>query len=100
MNELLFLIIGSAGCGFSFGELSGIPQSITNYLHERFDFGKKVQGYDYIKMPYRLKPFDCGYCLSFWIGLFSTLYFDYGLLLSLMVGFTASVLASLLKKYL
>lgn len=100
MNELLFLIIGSAGIGYSFAELSNIPQSIANYLNDRWNIGKKIEGYEYVKLPYRLKPFDCGYCLSFWVGLFSTLYFYYGLILSLMVGFTSSVLASLLKKYL
>jgi hypothetical protein len=101
MNELLFIIIGSASVGYSFAELSGVPQGLSQWLYDKFNIGKKVNGFEYIKTPLRLKPFDCGYCLSFWTGFLTTFYFDYAdLILSVMVGFTASVIASLLKKYL
>lgn len=99
MNEL-FLIIGSACFGFSFAEVSGIPQAFSRFLYNRFNLGSNVKGYQYIKTPYRLKPFDCGYCLSFWVGLLSSYYIGYELLFALMFGFSASVVAIILKKAL
>lgn len=97
MNEML-LIIGSACVGFSFAEVSMIPQLFSKWLLQEFDFGKKVENYQYFKTPYRLKPFDCGYCLSFWVSFLSSLYFNYGIVASLIIGFTSSVIAILLKK--
>lgn len=99
MNEL-FLIIGSACVGFSFAEVSGIPQALSLWLRNEFDFGKTLPGYQYMKTPYRLKPFDCGYCLSFWVAFLSALYFNYVLITALMIGFVASIVAILLKKFI
>lgn len=99
MNEL-FLILGSACLGFSFAEISMIPQMISKYLLDEFNLGKKVIGYNYLKTPYRLKPFDCGYCLSFWVAFLSALYFNYIILFALMIGFASSIIAILLKKFI
>ena len=99
MNEL-FLIIGSASVGFSFAEISNIPQTFARWLCDEFDFGKRMKGYEYIKTPYRLKPFDCGYCLSFWVAFLSSLYFNYNIITALMIGFSASIWAILYKKFI
>ena len=98
MNELL-LVFGSACIGFSFAEVSGVPQAISRWLLSQFNFGKRVKGYNDFKMPYRLKPFDCGYCLSFWIGFSSGLIYT-NILFSLMIGFSASIVAITFKKFL
>lgn len=99
MNEL-FLIIGSACIGFSFAEISRIPQTISQWLLDEFNLGKRIHGYTYLKTPYRLKPFDCGYCLSFWVGSLSALYFNYNIILALMIGFIASIVVILFKKFI
>lgn len=99
MNELL-LIIGSACVGFSFAEVSGIPQAFANFLYNKFDLGNPVKGYQYIKTPYRLKPFDCGYCLSFWFSFLASYYIGYELLFALIFGFMSSIVAIILKKVL
>ena len=99
MNEII-LILGSAAIGFSFAEVSMIPQAFALWLRDRFNIGKSFDGYKYIKTPYRLKPFDCGYCLSFWVAFLSAMYFQYNILFSLMIGFGASIVAITLKKYL
>lgn len=100
MSSILFLIIGSACVGFSFAEVSMLPQAFSKWLLEKFNIGKDVKGYQYIKVPYRLKPFDCGYCLSFWVGLISAYDFSVEFIFSIMIGFAASIVAILLKKYL
>ena len=99
MNELI-LILGSAAIGFSFAEVSMIPQMFSLWLRDRFNIGKSLKIYKYLKTPYRLKPFDCGYCLSFWVAFLSALYFNYIILFALMIGFGASIVAITLKKYL
>jgi hypothetical protein len=100
MNSILFLIIGSACVGFSFAEVSMIPQKFSGWLLQTFNLGKKVKGYQFVKVPYRLKPFDCGYCLSFWVGLLSTYNLGHGLINAIMIGFASSIVAVILKKYL
>jgi len=100
ISNLIFLIIGSACVGFSFAEVSMVPQIFSKWLLDKFNIGQNVKGYQYIKVPYRLKPFDCGYCLSFWTGLLSTYNFNYGFTLAIIAGFTASIVAILLKKIL
>ena len=61
--------------GLLFAEFSGIPQSFARWLasigigkanHNGFTFTKKL--------PYKLKPFGCGLCLTFWIALFLNVY--------------------------
>ena len=99
MNEMI-LILGSAAIGFSFAEVSMIPQTLALWLRDRFNIGKALDAYKYLKVPYRLKPFDCGYCLSFWVAFLSALYFNYIILFALMIGFGASIVAITLKKYL
>lgn len=97
MNEIL-LIVGSACVGFSFAEVSNIPQTFARWLCDELGFGKKMPGYSYITVPFRLKPFDCGYCLSFWVAFLSALYFNYNIVTALIIGFTSSVVSILLKK--
>lgn len=97
MNELL-LIVGSACVGFSFAEVSMIPQTFARWLCDEFDLGKRMPGYSYITVPFRLKPFDCGYCLSFWVAFLSSLYFNYNIVTALIIGFTSSVVSIILKK--
>jgi hypothetical protein len=99
MNEL-FLIIGSACLGFSFAEISMIPQMFSRFLLSEFNIGSKLKGYEYAKTPLRLKPFDCGYCLSFWVALLSALYFNYIIITALMIGFAATIIAILFKKFI
>jgi hypothetical protein len=99
MNEIL-LIVGSACVGFSFAEVSNIPQIFARWLVDEFDLGTKMPGYSYITQPFRLKPFDCGYCLSFWVAFLSALYFNYNIVTALIIGFTSSVIAILLKKFI
>ena len=99
MNEL-FLVIGSACVGFSFAEVSMLPQAFSKWLLDKFNIGKDVKGYQYIKVPYRLKPFDCGYCLSFWVGVLSSYSFNCNLIAAVMIGFAASIVAILFKKWL
>jgi hypothetical protein len=98
MNELL-LVLGSACVGFSFAEVSGVPQALSRFLYNQFNIGKKVKGYQYVKVPLRIKPFDCGYCLSFWFGFISALQ-QTNIVYSLMIGFGASIVAILFKKLL
>jgi len=98
MNELL-LVLGSACVGFSFAEVSGVPQAFSRWLLSQFNIGKNVKGYQYVKVPLRIKPFDCGYCLSFWFGFISALQ-QTDVLTSLMIGFGASIVAILFKKLL
>ena len=83
MNELI-LVIGSACLGFSFAEVSMIPQMFSVWLRDRFNLGNAIPAYKFLKSPYRLKPFDCGYCLSFWVAFLSALYFNYMILIALM----------------
>lgn len=99
MNEL-FLIIGSACLGFSFAEISMIPQTFSRWLLTEFNIGTKLKGYEYAKTPLRLKPFDCGYCLSFWVALLSSLYFNYIVITGVMIAFAATIVAILFKKFI
>ncbi len=41
---------------------------------------------------YPIKPFSCGYCLSFWFGCVLALYFNINLLEVILYGFSSSYL--------
>ena len=45
----------------------------------------------YLKI-YPIKPFSCGYCLSFWIGCALALYFKINLLEVILYGFSSAYL--------
>lgn len=97
--EILFLILGSSATGLIIAEISGIPQRFSYWLLNEFDIGTKNKKYEYIKDPLSLKPFSCGLCLSFWTGLTVSLIVGLGFVYALLIGFTASLLTVLLKRF-
>ena len=46
----------------------------------------------------RIKPFDCGLCLGFWLGLSIGYYQTYDILSAIQLGFVSSVIAILTEK--
>lgn len=99
MNEIILLVIGSACVGFSFAEVSQIPQAFSRFLLEKFDIGQELKQYNGIKVPYRIKPFDCSYCLSFWVGFLYAYSAEFPVIEALMVGFASSIVALILKRF-
>lgn len=77
-----FLISGSACLALVFIE-SGIPFWIKQRLNRK-----------------RLKPFDCAFCLSFWLGIVSSIYFEKNTVEVIYIGAMASILAVLINKKL
>lgn len=100
MTDIILLVIGSACLGFSFAEVSQIPQNLSRLLLEKFNIGKELKQYNGIKVPYRLKPFDCSYCLSFWVGFLYSYSVDLAIIESLMIGFASSIVALILKRFI
>lgn len=99
MTDIILLVIGSACVGFSFAEVSQVPQNISRLLLEKFNIGQELKQYNGIKVPYRLKPFDCAYCLSFWVGFLCAYSSEFTLIASLMIGFASSIVALILKRF-
>ena len=65
-NEIIYPI----AIGLLFAEFSGIPQSFARWLAKKGIGISKVNGFFLEpKIPYKLKPFGCGLCLTFWISL-------------------------------
>lgn len=109
MTHIIFFIIACTAFGVLFAELSGIPQFVSRFLAAMRIWYK--QGY-YINgefvsdksgkaLPRRIKPFDCGMCLSFWTCfLISKFWLHADWIYS--VGFAAmsAVLAVIILKYL
>lgn len=71
-------ILFPVAIGLLFAEFSGIPQKISRWLLKKYKIGVPSIPYTGIsgfsgpiqqRVPYRLKPFDCGMCLSFWIAI-------------------------------
>lgn len=101
MVRILEIIIFSAAFGYVFAEASKIPQNFAQWLlskgYHTYDWKMYNMGFKNPK-PYSLKPFTCGMCLSFWTGFVSSLiYSNFNLPESLGVGFTASLIAVLIK---
>lgn len=78
----LFLILGAACTTLVFIQ-SGIPFAVRRWLGLR-----------------RLKPFDCEFCLSFWLCLSSCIYFEKNLLEAIYISAAASILAVFINKKL
>lgn len=104
---MIEIIIFSAAFGYVFAEASKIPQNFAHWLFRKGIYKVERRNMSYIaekdmfietNVPYSLKPFTCGLCLSFWTGFVSSLiYSNFNLPESLGVGFTASLIAVLIK---
>jgi hypothetical protein len=96
MINILTIIIASSCIGVTFAELSGIPNSIKNWLKDKriwyrkgvFLGGEFIEGVSGAYITKRIKPFDCGLCLSFWISL-SLCYFKAGQPLLESIGYAS-----------
>jgi hypothetical protein len=87
MNDIdithdLLLITGAACTALVFIQ-SGIPFIIKKWLKVR-----------------RLKPFDCEFCLAFWVCLFSSIYLEKNWLEVIYISAVASILAVFITKKL
>lgn len=58
-------VISPIAIALVFAEWSGIPQGFSSWLYKIGIYRRGL----YTKTRYRLKPFDCGFCLTFWIAL-------------------------------
>lgn len=67
---MIDIILYPLAIGLLFAEFSGIPQSFARWLAKK-GFGiSTLNGFYYAnKLPYKLKPFGCGMCLTFWLSL-------------------------------
>jgi len=81
MNNTL-LIIGSACLSLAFIE-TGIPFKVRRYFNAK-----------------RIKPFDCEGCLAWWIGIFSSIFFEKNTLEVIYIGAVALVTAVIINKWL
>jgi hypothetical protein len=71
------IILLPVAIGLLFAEFSGIPQWFTRWLWKTFKIGRMVlSGH---KIPIRIKPFDCGMCLSFWIAIAQNYFLSYSI---------------------
>ena len=62
------------------------------------DFLTNVYGKMYNKqIP---KPFGCSFCMAFWGGLSYSISLGHGIIDSIMIGCTSSVLSAFISKYL
>lgn len=88
MGNAIEVITYSAAFGYVFAEVSGIPQRYAKF------FWMLTKGINQSSF----KPFTCGMCLSFWLGLLSSLLiFNFDPFTALGIGFTASLTAVMLK---
>lgn len=57
--------------GVLFAEFSEVPQKFSRWLLRKYKKGKAISlvAGEWVKVPYRLKPFDCGMCLALWIAI-------------------------------
>jgi len=64
--------------------------AFSDFLNERFllHLGKAAP-----------KPFGCGYCMAFWIGMFSSFYFGLGVI-GIFTGCLAAILTIVVTKHL
>lgn len=85
------LIIAAFGAWFA--NISGIPQMVSQFL---FLMGKFKQVTPEFKRPYRLKPFDCEMCLTFWLYLFT--HFEQPILNNLFMSGVCSLIAMIITK--
>lgn len=89
-----------------FAEISELPQFLMKWLMYRYKIFKRVQmGEIVTERPYRIKPFDCELCLSWWIALITSLAvyhfsFFYSILISGSCSLIAMVIVKLYRKYL
>lgn len=95
-------IILPAMVGVLFADLSGIPQAVSQWLCDKNIYGCNIPnpyGYGADKfIPGRLKPFDCGLCLSFWLSLAnSTLICKFTFVTSIGIAATSAVVAVMVK---
>ena len=81
MNSVL-IIAGSACLALVFQE-SGIPFKIKRWLKRD-----------------RLKPFDCAFCLSWWLGIAGAIFFGKNPAEAIYIGSIAAILAVFLSKNL
>jgi hypothetical protein len=82
MQHDILLIIGAACTALVFIQ-SGIPWNIKRRLKLR-----------------RLKPFDCELCLAFWLGVFSSIYFEKNVPEVIYIGAIAAIMAVFINKKL
>lgn len=96
---ILILIPLCAMAGIAFAEISGIPQTFSNWLFDKFGIGRTIK-HSAVKIPLRFKPFDCSFCLSFWVCFSLNLYLDNMVFVSVVYGLASAYLSILLKKLL
>ena len=72
---MIKIILYSVAIGLLFAEFSGIPQRFARWLATK-GFGiNSYGGMSFTKrLPYKLKPFGCGMCLTFWVGLLLSIF--------------------------
>ena len=67
---MIKIILYSVAIGLLFAEFSGIPQRFARWLATKGFGVSTLNGFtSSVKIPYKLKPFGCGMCLTFWISL-------------------------------
>lgn len=72
--------------------MAGIPNRIKRIIYKR-------DPRDPFR-PQRIKPFDCEFCLAFWIGIISAIYFEKSMVEIIYIGSMASLLALVIDKLL
>lgn len=67
---MIKIILYSVAIGLLFAEFSGIPQRFARWLAKKGIGLSTLNGFTSCrKIPYKLKPFGCSLCLTFWTGL-------------------------------
>lgn len=95
MTNIITIIIASACFGITFVE-SGIPNAVKRFLMRKKIWYKKghLMGGNFIPdktdgtlFTRRIKPFDCEFCMAFWICL-TLLHYKAGLLIMESIGYS------------
>jgi hypothetical protein len=91
-----------------FAELSLLPQNFTDWLMSKSILYKEYDGTsskvvfnrytDKLRIPIRLKPFDCTKCLGFWMGLTYSYFVYDSLLLAVLIGGVCSFISMTISK--
>lgn len=95
---MIKVILYSVAIGLLFAEFSGIPQRFARWLATK-GFGiSTMNGFTCSKLiPYKLKPFGCALCLTFWVGLLlSFFYTNFDLYDSIGIACIASCISYLI----
>ena len=73
---MIKIILYSVAIGLLFAEFSGIPQRFAKWLATKGVGKSELNGFTCSKLiPYKLKPFGCSLCLTFWTGLLLSFFY-------------------------